>query len=842
MSFIILRQLFADTESLRDYLKGVTPGFDDIHRRLHLAERTINHQRPDHFYKYHLQHALKQKNNDINELLLATFNSVTQEYLEIFGNRVSVVPKKMDPWQGILTRIPALPLVCFVLHDRFGAPALDKLKILDYMESYVIPNLFPTTLPSPHIPHLERHIREKKLMELHMHLNGTTEPDQVWLHALENSNQFYQELKATLKKQLVKEQFDQIEPGIQPSDFHDRLRLAARLREAMILFIYQGVPFLDQQFDQMRDLTSLPFFQSDILIPGCHPLSRMDSAFESLPGTVLEGIFHIHVFRYILGQQNKTLIRAYHLYLLLWGFFNRFLVQQEEQFGFDQFEKFANNEMRSSSEKTYAQRFSQLSGKNGNDINYVEGRFSPKETFDGNVKLLTDILTGYAQFQGITGRISLFNTTSIPNPKAMDLRLVAHFIKTDEPAKKMGSGVRHQALRTKLETTARSLLTLWDESSLLRKHMTGIDAANNERYAGPEVFAPVYRRFRRHGFEHFTFHVGEDFVHLISGMRAIYEAMEFLPLKRGNRIGHGTAVGIKPELWIETMQPTIMVPKQEWLDNLLFIQFLFSEEHNGEPEAPLSIRDDIERLTREIYTPNPLSSTLDNNNNSLPLPSTLLDAWKMRQLDPLIACYPFRQKMDFLDINEYDEYDNDNNEYDKYKGHNEWQLIKKAKKKKDAFDLYLKYHQKEYAERGEKMLAVDLNDQRFSPAILRRMQTIMLKKLHQKEIVIESMPTSNVRISFYRSHKDHHLWRWLGLDNTEENNFLPPICLATDDPGIFATNLRNEYAHVYEWLTKIFGLSPSQAMVHIEQLSINSATYRFIDSPVTTPPEKIKKI
>ncbi len=803
-SSLILRQLLADTESLRDYLRGRQPTVAQIRARLHLIERNIDFRRPDHFFT-NLGHQTLPITPDLAPVLWQTLRRVTEEYLETRGPVVHVQPHVLDTWQGILTRIPALPLVAFVLFDRFGAPGFDWEEMLRYGDAYLNPNLCRTTLPSPFIPQLERHIRTHGLMELHMHLNGTTEPDRVWLNALEDCNAFYREFRTALDNPIVRQQFDQVEPGIEPKEIFDRLRLAACLREAMILHLYRRKRLTRAGFDRMRNLKAMPFMDPDLVLPWYHPLSRIDTAFACHPSTILEGMFHVHMCHFFSMCHDEVMVRAYHLYLLLWGFFHRFMVQQQEQFGFDQFENFANNELRSSSEKEYKARFFQLIGNRGRDISYLEGRFAPRESYRENVELLKKIFSGYAQFQG-KGPIDFFNDQQLPNPKKLQLRLIAHFIKKPDKAGQdqcMKLGVRHQGLRTSLERTARSLLAVRRDSRLLKHHWTGIDAANNELYAGPEVFAPLYRRFRRAGFVHFTYHVGEDFVHLLSGMRAIYEAVMFLDLGRGNRIGHATAVGIDPELWLTTMQPSIPISKQDVLDNLLFARFLLGQENNGGQEAPASIRDEIESLALEVFG-DPV------------LPSTLWEAWKLRRLDPLIACFPERENMDGLE----------------FRAQEEWERIEQAKKENpSAFFRFLQYHLPHVVSRGDQWKTVDLHDRRFNKEILQRMQTNLLKILHEKEIVIESMPTSNVRISFYHSHKEHHLWRWLGIQEGLERDHLPAVCLATDDPGIFATNLRNEYAHVYETLTREFHLSANEAMEQIERLAVNAQTYRFLENP-----------
>ncbi|MCP4349235.1 MAG: hypothetical protein GY795_27460 [Desulfobacterales bacterium] len=137
---------------------------------------------------------------------------------------------------------------------------------------------------------------------------------------------------------------------------------------------------------------------------------------------------------------------------------------------------------------------------------------------------------------------------------------------------------RHYHLRNKNSKRTRALLTLLREKPEFREYMVGVDAAANELHAPPEVYAPVFREFKRNGFTNFTFHVGEDYIHLISGIRAVYEAVIFLELNEKNRIGHATALGIPPEPWMKKSDRKIAIEKGEWLDNLVFAYMLLSDK------------------------------------------------------------------------------------------------------------------------------------------------------------------------------------------------------------------------------------------------------------------------
>jgi len=103
-------------------------------------------------------------------------------------------------------------------------------------------------------------------------------------------------------------------------------------------------------------------------------------------------------------------------------------------------------------------------------------------------------------------------------------------------------------------------------------------------------------------------------------------------------------------------------------------------------------------------------------------------------------------------------------------------------------------------------------------------QLLILEYLAKKEIVIEALPTSNLCISHYQHLKEYHLEKWLEVD--EEKRLLPSVVLGSDDPGIFMTNIYNEYALVYMHL-ETCNCSASRKMEKILNLHSNSNIYKF---------------
>ena len=95
----------------------------------------------------------------------------------------------------------------------------------------------------------------------------------------------------------------------------------------------------------------------------------------------------------------------------------------------------------------------------------------------------------------------------------------------------------------------------------------------------------------------------------------------------------------------------------------------------------------------------------------------------------------------------------------------------------------------------------------------------------KKEIVIETLPTSNVRIGFHKDFSTYHLFNWTKW--RAEGKSIPPIVVGSDDTGIFATNIYNEYANIYCMLLNTHHMPHSQIMDIIKRLDEDSHIYKF---------------
>ena len=141
-----------------------------------------------------------------------------------------------------------------------------------------------------------------------------------------------------------------------------------------------------------------------------------------------------------------------------------------------------------------------------------------------------------------------------------------------------------------------------------------IDAASLENSTPVWVFAPIYENARDSSIESigrkggsyiqslgFTFHAGEDFRHILSGLRRIDEAAEYLKFHAGDRIGHGIALGMLPRKW-KSQNPVIIIPQIEALENYLWAYDTLSKNYSDFQATILAyIEKQVNELSGKIY-------------------------------------------------------------------------------------------------------------------------------------------------------------------------------------------------------------------------------------------------
>ena len=889
MSGLVYRQFFQNTSALRGLGDGEEPDLADLRRRLFVDARDSDRGRPDHFYRGWIDRRLSRDDTDktLAGLILKIFKGLSDRYFLIRGNSVRPKRESFADWQKAVTAVSPLAVQVDALRRTFD-PRGDadsfnrRLALLRREMPY-------TAIPSPHVPAVQDIIDRDGLNEMHMHLNGATETDKVWIDMARRPKAYLHDFSKGFKGlEYVKEQYEQIEAGLTPLVLYRRLRAARRVRGLISRRLAAAPGTSRPNLADMLDACETGLSDGSVeavagLRLGAHPLYELSESLWAEAGTPLhqEALHQKPLHQDALHQEALWLWAVLAALddqdrrdrdILALGLYFQFLVmyqvtaltvQQLGQNGFDQFQKITLNESREKLEKKYEGRFFQLGVTDTGDHGHLEGRFAPKKDPQKMMNLLHSIAVGFAAYRGcpragdrsawqpfqgappacLTGDdvtacprcdTSLADPQEVP-PRALRrarLTLVGHFIKQpdqDAGPKKCKKPCRHYNLRGDLVQSSRALREILKRKPLARSLITGIDAASNELDAPPEVFAPTYRLMRRAGVRHATYHAGEDFHHLVSGIRAVWEAVEFCDLRDGDRIGHATALGIDPTLWHRRIGQTMVMSKQAALDDAVFAHARLSRR-GGHDRCLARLHEKIACWASEIYDGEDIMT-------NRPLgPVVLHEAWRLRHLDAYQDANPVVR--DEVDASPREAGEPQSGRMDLDSRAEVEALMKARRDTSAAFALFRRYHEQEARQKGAETVEIEVGgeDALYDMAALHALQQDAVAELNHRHVVIETLPTSNVRISFYDSYAQHHLFRWLGLTAPEgfADRHFPTVCVGSDDTGIFATNMRNEFIHLYEVLHTHYGLRDHDAVDYLRRLNDNGWRHRF-QFPVQIP-------
>lgn len=306
----------------------------------------------------------------------------------------------------------------------------------------------------------------------------------------------------------------------------------------------------------------------------------------------------------------------------------------------------------------------------------------------------------------------------------------------------------------------------------------------------------------------------------------------------GDRIGHGTALGIAPALWKERIRGSsteYLCCDGEWLDNLVWLCQVLQEE--GQPNLFSNLHQDIKRLYHKVY----------GRHDLMPDPhETLHQAWEMRKYDPQQLSNEFvmealKGKLEGQDLKNWTSEQIKKAPFDfRANANNNAEIIPlvlAAKENIEALNLFRDYHQNmEVRSRYGQTSIVKVDC--LSDETLKIAQDYVINKLNDKNILVEVMPTSNKCISFYKNYGEHRLVNWLKRSD-DGSRPVPHMTIASDDPGIFATTLRNEYSHVVNALINHTDFTRDEAYSVITKLNGNAKEFAFRKDWSSNQPESI---
>ncbi len=782
-----------------------------IEEQVFLTQHSVNHGLPDHVFQ-HRWLAFKQDHQKDSGLYAApALFALASQFLQMKDERAAVHLGQFGDWQNLLARMSGLPVQAALFAQQNWAQTEQNLAAPWLLKTRIGEMLGETPLACPYDASVESYLLREGLHESHLHLNGTTQAEICWQRALldpaAESREF--DLKYA-KDHKVRELCHTIDPDLTPLLLRQRLHLARQLRSALLGFaLGQTEPpdsaTLGELSDSSFHFGPTPSYFNVANLPHSH---QIEAWWLCLALVRIE------------REQNSMADRYLHLYLLLQNQHWQLMVQRDDLFGFDQFQKFTFTDLRSPAERDYTARFWQMHGHRDKPslLASFEGRFSPKDTRDGNVKLVSDILRGYWAYLNDIHAEQLATGSGLPlhelldrldrvnfaaTPRQMELALVVHFIKSPWQHKKGLLSFRHAALRAELRVKLSALCQIFTLEPRLLRWVCGIDAASNELHAPPEVFAPIFRVARYAGIRHATYHVGEDFVHLIGGIRQVSDALTLLQMQPGDRIGHGTALGLLPRLWLQSMPHTIALKRGEWMIDMV-CAWHYLRKNAAQQTAAWQAASEAVRLAGEIFQAN---CSVEQLHAML----TLRGLWPQMVLQALA---------------------DDAWDWRFQSSHDGWReeaklVAQEIQRARSSVELLARWWQEPTVlARSEEFIEVQARF--FDETQLLALQQAVQQQVVAQDVIIETLPTSNVRISQYQHVRQHHSLRWMGIDGHKMAGDAPLlVALGSDDPGIFATDMRSEFYHLYSVLRFDENMRDVDALAAVAQVNERGKIYRF---------------
>lgn len=184
-----------------------------------------------------------------------------------------------------------------------------------------------------------------------------------------------------------------------------------------------------------------------------------------------------------------------------------------------------------------------------------------------------------------------------------------------EPDKQSGVDVAHGRYAVyfaKQCRKARALAELIEAVPSCLWVIRGLDVARDELGVPSWVLAPLFRHVLDASARasirkqedagpplRLTAHVGEDFRHLLEGMRRIYEQVHYILGGVTGRLGHAVALGMEPRAWAESVG-SVLMPAEERLWDLVWEWRLYTKYRIRPEYAAVAPAGRVEILVNKV--------------------------------------------------------------------------------------------------------------------------------------------------------------------------------------------------------------------------------------------------
>lgn len=360
--------------------------------------------------------------------------------------------------------------------------------------------------------------------------------------------------------------------------------------------------------------------------------------------------------------------------------------------------------------------------------------------------------------------------------------------------------------------------TLLEVSSLVRS----FDVAGNENHIPIEVFAPALRWLRDKprvmadgsqlaGRRQFSIHTGEDFSHLAGGLRHVDETVRFCGMGPGDRLGHALALGLDPRQWAER-QGQAVVPLESHFDTIVWL-WHYATLLSGRLTEAGDILSLLERRMQFYAEMHGLGQCK---------PEALYQAWMLRR--------------NAAGNSSEERYAPDTRYWAP-----DFHASAAHRLSREAVDIYQSYLRRyDGHDIGTRTVMVHLLKERMPTVdedgfgereikFVEALQDYLMTEYDRLGLTVEVCPSSNLHIGRINDCTEHPCLRWYPpqpslLDRGAVFNKFGlrtgpvRICINTDDPGVFPTNIQTEYHLIQQAARERFGLSTYGTEKWIERL------------------------
>ena len=753
-----------------------------------------------------------------SSLLEASLARLSEALLCEEQGRIALRWEALPAAQRILRHIDASQLCAFAMAQkrahsrRFGQPlAADECQL--WARDAVIPPIANSSVTE---------LGRRGLVEVHRHMNVSMQPLFLWSELMGRDrlpNQLAgrtralvrrgQALRSALRKGLRERSRDRQDPA---SPENRLSHWTSRLDQAM------------------ASTGEEPGFSSL-----CSP-AVLDTP-TVVAGAVGERVFLCELFEWLRETGSERVRAAIHAYCLLQNLvLGELVMRLDSSSGLDRFvDHFSGHSIRDALERGGPHGLVQAyrTGR----VFWLEARFTPKKARERIDQLLASCRERRATARRGAACMSTPVEPDVLRPdhsaSLPALGVVFHFVKqhVNTMARARGregclrKGPRDHELRYKAWQQADALAELLQRNPRYAGLILGFDVCGSEASTSMGTFASHLRYLRglrrarstrvgrllpESAYEHLqprlTCHAGEDFGHLLTGLRHIDEAIEFYDLRAGDRLGHALALGVSPESWSARIGPRCIVRQGEWLDDLVwFHQWLARVGGHDSVRHATSV--EASRFARRIYGAERKEIALDIG--------LLWSAWLLRAEDPL-DCSGLEQMKhpDLLLLGGR-----------RYARESLASRLSSPELPIPAWQLWWDYHtHTDVRERWEETSLVEVNP--HWGAAIRAVQRALTRKVVEKRLVIEVNPSSNLTLGPFEALTEHPIFQWLNPKEELTGQLGPLVTVGSDDPSAFGTELLHEYAFLARAAEEL-GASQRQVQTWLEHLREAGIRYSF---------------